>query len=147
MGFGQRRKYRPPAQGGGMQVRTTDTGHAWDVGTRDGRVQASRDTSSASRPGCVVSGPASGLYLFLWNRSDVAQVRVMIRAHRLPQLVAIQRLRQLGLSTHGPELSPPGVIVKFMFETMPGLGSAGNRHSAPTGPSRRGNPAARASLH
>jgi uncharacterized protein (TIGR03083 family) len=77
-GFGQRGKYRPPAQGGSMRVRTTDTGHAWDVGTRDGRVQASRDTSPASRPGCVVSGPASGLYLFLWNRSDAAQAGVTI---------------------------------------------------------------------
>jgi uncharacterized protein (TIGR03083 family) len=78
-GFGQRGKYRPPAQGGSMQVRTTDTGHAWDVGTRDGRVRAARDTSPAARPGgCVVSGPASGLYLFLWNRSDAAQAGVTI---------------------------------------------------------------------
>jgi uncharacterized protein (TIGR03083 family) len=78
IGFGQRGKYRPPAQGGSMQVRSTDTGHAWDVGTRDGRVQAARDTSPAARPGCVLSGPASGLYLFLWNRSDAAQAGVTI---------------------------------------------------------------------
>jgi uncharacterized protein (TIGR03083 family) len=77
-GFGQRGKYRPHAPGGSMQVRATDTGHAWDVGPRDGRVRAARDTSTASRPGCVVSGPASGLYLFLWNRSDAAQAGVTI---------------------------------------------------------------------
>jgi uncharacterized protein (TIGR03083 family) len=77
MGFGQRRKYRPSAEhNGSMQVRTTDTGHAWHVGTEGGRIQARRgDDGSAS---CTVTGPASGLYLFLWNRSDAAQAGVTI---------------------------------------------------------------------
>jgi uncharacterized protein (TIGR03083 family) len=67
MGFGKRRKYRPSADnGGGMQVRTTDTANAWNVGTKDGPAE------------CVVSGPASGLYLFLWNRSDAAGAGVTI---------------------------------------------------------------------
>ena len=108
-GFGQRGKYRPPAQGGSMQVRTTDTGHAWDVGTRDGRVQASRDTSPASRPGCVVSGPASGLYLFLWNRSDAAQAGVTISGD--PGFLSSWQSSvcvQLGLSTHGPGIVATG---------------------------------------
>jgi len=80
VGFGQRRKYRPSAdRGGSMQVRTTDTGHAWRVGTEGGRIQARREKS----PGldlaeCMVSGPASGLYLFLWNRSDAARVGVTV---------------------------------------------------------------------
>jgi uncharacterized protein (TIGR03083 family) len=79
MGFGQRRKYRPSAeQHGSMQVRTTDTGHAWQVGTQGGRIQAQRDASPPSGPASVISGPASGLYLFLWNRSDAVQAGVTI---------------------------------------------------------------------
>ena len=76
-GFGQRRKYRPPADGhASMQVRTTDTGHTWHVGAEDGRIQARRgDDGPAS---CTVTGPASGLYLFLWNRSDATQAGVTI---------------------------------------------------------------------
>jgi uncharacterized protein (TIGR03083 family) len=102
MGFGQRRKYRPSAEHTGeMDVRTTDTGHAWHVGTEDGRIHARRAPSapesapgepsapesarrepSAPEParsaGCAVTGPASGLYLFLWNRSDAPQAGVTI---------------------------------------------------------------------
>ncbi|HXZ77105.1 MAG TPA: maleylpyruvate isomerase family mycothiol-dependent enzyme [Streptosporangiaceae bacterium] len=80
MGFGQRRKYRPSAEHeGSLDVRTTDTGHAWHVATEDGRVQARRepggsDCTSSARGS--VAGPASGLYLFLWNRSDAAQAGV-----------------------------------------------------------------------
>jgi uncharacterized protein (TIGR03083 family) len=78
-GFGQRRRYRPPADlDGGMQVRTTDTGHAWNVRVEDGRIRARRDASPAPDSGCVVSGPASGLYLFLWHRSDAARAGVTI---------------------------------------------------------------------
>ena len=82
MGFGQRRKYRPSAEHtGDMDVRTTDTGHAWHVGTEDGRIQARREPTppgSARAAGCTVTGPASGLYLFLWHRSDAAQAGVTI---------------------------------------------------------------------
>jgi uncharacterized protein (TIGR03083 family) len=79
MGFGQRRKYRPSAEhGGDMDVRTTDTGHAWHVGTEDGRIQARRATGEPASAACTVTGPAPGLYLFLWNRSDAAQAGVTI---------------------------------------------------------------------
>jgi uncharacterized protein (TIGR03083 family) len=82
MGFGQRRKYRPSAgHDGSMQVRAADTGHAWRVGTEDGRIQARRepgDQDPARSVACTVTGPASGLYLFLWNRSDAAQAGVTI---------------------------------------------------------------------
>jgi uncharacterized protein (TIGR03083 family) len=82
MGFGQRRKYRPSADGeASLQVRTTDTGHAWQVGTEDGRIKARRDHTDQDRegpPACTVTGPASGLYLFLWHRSDAAQSGVTI---------------------------------------------------------------------
>jgi uncharacterized protein (TIGR03083 family) len=82
MGFGQRRTYRPSAEAdGGMQVRTTDTGHAWHVGTEGGRLQARREHSTpedASPAACTVTGPASGVYLYLWNRSDAAQAGVTV---------------------------------------------------------------------
>jgi uncharacterized protein (TIGR03083 family) len=81
-GFGQRRKYRPSADGDtSMQVRATDTGNAWHVGTEGGRLQARREDGvpdSASPAACTVTGPASGLYLFLWHRSDAAQAGVTI---------------------------------------------------------------------
>jgi len=77
MGFGQRRKYRPSADhDGGMQVRATDTGHAWHVGTEDGRIQARRGPDDSAS--CTVTGPASGVYLYLWNRGDAAQAGVTI---------------------------------------------------------------------
>ena len=84
MGFGQRRKYRPPAdqnQNGSMRVQTTDTGHAWYVGTENDRIQARRegaDPDITSAAACTVTGPASGVYLFLWHRGDALQVGVTI---------------------------------------------------------------------
>jgi uncharacterized protein (TIGR03083 family) len=79
MGFSQRRKYRPSAENGGsLQVQATDTGHSWHVGNEGGRVRARRDASPSPASGSVVSGPASGLYLFLWNRNDATQANVTI---------------------------------------------------------------------
>jgi uncharacterized protein (TIGR03083 family) len=79
MGFGQRRKYRPSAEyGGAMEVRTTDTGGAWHVAAEDGRIQARRGQGTTGQPECLVTGPASGLYLFLWNRCDAAQAGVTL---------------------------------------------------------------------
>ena len=82
MGFGQRRKYRPSAEHqGSLDVRTTDTGHAWHVAAEDGRIQARREpagSGSGSPAQASVAGPASGLYLFLWNRSDAGQAGVTI---------------------------------------------------------------------
>jgi uncharacterized protein (TIGR03083 family) len=77
MGFGQRRKYRPSADhDGSVLVQTTDTAHAWHIGTNDGRIQARRGHDSPAS--CTVTGPASGVYLFLWNRADAAQAGVTI---------------------------------------------------------------------
>jgi len=85
MGFGQRRKYRPSAEpGGGLQVRTTDTGDAWHVGAEAGRIRARRGPAepagavSAGSADGTVTGPAAGLYLFLWNRCDAARAGVTI---------------------------------------------------------------------
>jgi uncharacterized protein (TIGR03083 family) len=77
MGFGQRRKYRPQAEAdGSMQVRATDTGHAWNVTAEGGRIHARREHDGPAS--CTVTGPASGVYLFLWNRDDAAQAGVTI---------------------------------------------------------------------
>jgi uncharacterized protein (TIGR03083 family) len=81
-GFGQRRKYRPsPDHDGGMRVRATDTGQAWYVGAEGGRLQARRElpgSDPADPAACTVTGPASGIYLFLWNRSDAPAADVTI---------------------------------------------------------------------
>ena len=81
-GFAPRRKYRPPAdQDGGMRVRATDTGDGWYVGAEGGRLQARREprgSDPASPAACTVAGPASGVYLFLWNRGDAAQAGVTV---------------------------------------------------------------------
>jgi uncharacterized protein (TIGR03083 family) len=94
IGFGQRRRYRPPADTkGSLQVHATDTGHTWHAAAQDGRIRARRqispaagptapvaetNRSPASEPVSLVSGPAVGLYLFLWNRSDAARANVTI---------------------------------------------------------------------
>jgi uncharacterized protein (TIGR03083 family) len=81
-GFGQRRKYRPSSDhAGDMRVRATDTGHAWYIGAEGGRLQTRREPSGsdpASPAACTVAGPASGVYLFLWNRSHAAQAGITI---------------------------------------------------------------------
>ncbi len=80
MGFGQRRKYRPETSAdGGMQVLATDTGDAWHLDVYQSRIQAHRGPGPG---GCTVSGPASGVYLFLWNRSGDAQANVTVTGDR-----------------------------------------------------------------
>jgi uncharacterized protein (TIGR03083 family) len=88
MGFGRRRKYQASAGAGGGRLRvvTPDTGDAWFVDTHEGRLQPRRDTgrpgdNAAGGAGAVegtVSGPASGLYLYLWNRLDAARAGVTV---------------------------------------------------------------------
>jgi uncharacterized protein (TIGR03083 family) len=80
MGFGQRRKYRPATSGeGSMQVLATDTGDAWHLDVDQGRIQAHRGPGPGE---CTVSGPASGIYLFLWNRSGDTQAKLAIAGDR-----------------------------------------------------------------
>jgi uncharacterized protein (TIGR03083 family) len=71
MGFGRRRKYRPSGDHGtALRVRTTDTGDAWYLSAEEGRIQALRgDSEPGGSADGLVSGPACGVYLFLWNRS------------------------------------------------------------------------------
>jgi uncharacterized protein (TIGR03083 family) len=81
MGFGQRRKYQPGAggDGGRLSVLAADTGDAWLIEAHQGRLQPRRDTADGTEGvGCTVSGPASGVYLFLWNRADDASADVTV---------------------------------------------------------------------
>ena len=80
MGFGRRRKYQPGsnAEGARLRVLATDTGDAWLVEAREGRVLPRRDADGQEEAGCTVSGPASGLYLYLWNRADAARAGVTV---------------------------------------------------------------------
>jgi uncharacterized protein (TIGR03083 family) len=84
MGFGARRKYRPVSSPvGGLRVRTTDTGHAWHLSVPDGRIQGQRQPDEPAGPDDdLVSGPASAVYLFLWNRSGPAPGDVAITGRR-----------------------------------------------------------------
>jgi hypothetical protein len=59
-----------------LVVRAADTGQAWHVRLSP---DASRILATGRGDGadylaadCTVSGPASGLYLLLWNRADLA---------------------------------------------------------------------------
>lgn len=88
VGFGGRRKYQPSAdqsqggQQGSLRVLAADTGDDWYAEAKGGRILPRRGGSQphldAVHPACTVSGPASGLYLFLWNRRDAAQADVAI---------------------------------------------------------------------
>lgn len=81
MGFGRRRKYQPPAGGPGgcLLVRASDTGAAWAVDAHQGRMAPRREAGGiAADAACTVSGPASGLYLFLWNRLDAGPAGVTV---------------------------------------------------------------------
>jgi uncharacterized protein (TIGR03083 family) len=79
MGFGQRRKYRPEAgPDGGAEIRAADTGDAWHLADEGDHLIARRGPAPAARPGCLISGPASGLYLFLWHRCDAERADVAV---------------------------------------------------------------------
>jgi uncharacterized protein (TIGR03083 family) len=85
MGFGQRRKYQPqpgPAPAGLLRVIAADTSDAWSIEACDGLLQPRRETvaatADAAGAGCTVSGPASGLYLFLWNRANADEAGVAV---------------------------------------------------------------------
>jgi uncharacterized protein (TIGR03083 family) len=68
-GFGQRRKYRSAAdRNGTLGVLATDTGDGWHVRIEDGCIRAAREQAEPAC--CLVSGPASAVYLFLWNRAE-----------------------------------------------------------------------------
>jgi uncharacterized protein (TIGR03083 family) len=95
-GFGARPKPKPQshpqqqpgpsADGGLLRVVTTDTGGTWSIKIRHDCLQPRREpeadtAAGAERPGnagCTVSGLASGLYLYLWNRVGAAGAGITI---------------------------------------------------------------------
>ena len=83
-GFGRRRKYQPAAGPGSdgclLRVVAADTGGAWSVEAHEGRLQPRRDAGgdAPDGSGCTVSGPASGVYLYLWNRLDAGRAAVTV---------------------------------------------------------------------
>lgn len=84
MGFGRRRRYQPGAVGGGLlRVIAADTGDAWCIEAHEGRLQPRRDTGDDATDGaaCTVRGPASGVYLYLWNRADAESAGVTVAGH------------------------------------------------------------------
>jgi uncharacterized protein (TIGR03083 family) len=80
MGFGRRRKYQPGSATDGVRLRVlaTDTGDAWLVEAQEGRLQPRRDAYGAEDVCCTVSGPASGVYLYLWNRAAATPAGVTV---------------------------------------------------------------------
>jgi uncharacterized protein (TIGR03083 family) len=82
MGFGRRRKYQPGADGddGRLRVLAADTGDAWLIEAHEGRMRPQREAAAdgPDGPGCTVTGPASGIYLFLWNRLDAGRAGVTV---------------------------------------------------------------------
>jgi uncharacterized protein (TIGR03083 family) len=78
MGFGRRRKYQPGFErrrvpGCACSPRTP----GMPGSSRRSRAASCHGATPTSRrkAGCTVSGPASGLYLYLWNRADAAPGR------------------------------------------------------------------------
>ena len=100
MGFGRRRKYQPgsAARRRRLRVLAADTGDAWSVEATRGPPAARRDADGAAEAGCTVSGPASGVYLFLWNRAGPA--RPASPSPATPDCLGLagQRPRPLGVT-------------------------------------------------
>src|SRR6185437_4508981 len=67
------------ADGTRLRMLAADTGDAWLVEGNEGRLQPRRDSDPGNgAAGCTVTGPASGLYLYLWNRADAARAGVTV---------------------------------------------------------------------
>ena len=82
MGFGRRRKYQPALGRRRRPAARAGRRHRRRLARRGARgppaAAARRRRDAAGGAGCTVSGPASGLYLYLWNRADAARAGVTI---------------------------------------------------------------------
>ena len=65
-----------------LEVRAADTGQAWHLRLSPDASRALAtergDCSDRLAADCTVSGPASGLYLLLWNRADLASAEAQV---------------------------------------------------------------------
>jgi uncharacterized protein (TIGR03083 family) len=76
MSFAPRRRHR--ARSGGdrsLAVLAADTEASWRVRLAEGATEVQRGAGPAD---CVLEGPASGLYVFLWNRCDAAPAGITV---------------------------------------------------------------------
>ena len=79
LGFGRRRKHQPVTDGDvTLRIRAVDTGDDWYAEASEGRMRPRRGTGTDEAATCTVSGPAAGLYLFLWNRADAGNSEVSV---------------------------------------------------------------------
>ena len=85
MGFAARRRYRLRGDGNrSLAVRTADWPGSWLIELADGRSSVSSDPASAASAAsadwadCLLTGPAAGLYTFLWNRCSADQGGVTV---------------------------------------------------------------------
>ena len=82
MGFAARRRYRMRTDDKrSLAVRTTDTGASWLISAAEGRTAVSRGAAgpaAGATADCVLDGPASALYTFLWNRAARDPARVTV---------------------------------------------------------------------
>lgn len=74
MGFAARREYRPEVEREqSLSVCPRDTPGRWRLRIGGSGARVSRDGHEA---GCRLTGPAAGLYAYLWNRCDLAAATV-----------------------------------------------------------------------
>jgi uncharacterized protein (TIGR03083 family) len=82
MGFAARgRRWARAAAGRSMQVEATDTGAAWRLttpGEEGARAICERVEPGSGATDCQLAGPAGGMYLLLWNRTDVSSAQVAV---------------------------------------------------------------------
>jgi uncharacterized protein (TIGR03083 family) len=88
MGFAARRRYRLRGDGTrSLTVRATDTGSGWRISLADGATTVARcgdagdsvNTDALTDSGnCLLQGPATGIYAYLWNRADMAAAAVTV---------------------------------------------------------------------
>jgi uncharacterized protein (TIGR03083 family) len=77
-----------------LAVETTDTADAWDVSIGPDRVCAerrprAREAQPGATPDCTIRGPASDLYLLLWNRIAVHDAEIEVDGD--PELLRLWR--------------------------------------------------------
>lgn len=79
MGFAARRRYRLRGdEDRSLAVATADWPGSWLIELADGRISVRREPGPAVRPDCLLTGPAAGLYAFLWHRCSADQGRVTV---------------------------------------------------------------------